>query len=77
MVRVYVNKEVCIMCGVCWSLAPEIFEPSPGIGKTRLKDPYRLEDDEKHSLGEVPDTQRDRVELAAQSCPTGSIRIVE
>jgi len=29
MVKVRVNKETCIGCGVCWALAPDVFEQVP------------------------------------------------
>ena len=75
MAKVTVNKETCIACGVCWSLAPDVFELDPATGKTRIKDPYRKSDSDKESVGEVPDKLLDAVKNAASSCPTGSIKV--
>jgi len=75
MVKVVVEKEPCIACGVCWALAPDIFELDPATGKTKIKDPYKKDDNEKQSVGEVPDNMLDTVKNAAASCPTNSIKI--
>jgi len=75
MPTVKVNKETCIACGVCWSLAPDIFEMDPATGKTRIKDPYRKSDTETESVGEIPEELKETAQNAANSCPTGSIVI--
>ncbi len=75
MAKVVVDKETCIACGVCWALAPDIFELDPVTGKTRIRDPYRKNDDEKQSTGEIPDNLVEAAKNAAASCPTGSIKV--
>jgi ferredoxin len=75
MAKVIVNKETCIACGVCWALAPDIFELDPASGKTRVKDPYRKSDSDKESVGEIPENLVEAAKNAANSCPTGSIRV--
>lgn len=75
MAKVVVDKETCIACGVCWALAPDIFELDPVTGKTRVRDPYKKNDDEKQSVGEVPDDLAEVAKNAAASCPTGSIKV--
>ncbi len=73
MAQVKVNKETCIACGVCWALAPDVFELDPVTGKTRIRDPYRKSDKETESVGEIPDNLVESAKNAAASCPTGSI----
>jgi len=75
MPKVKVNKETCIACGVCWALAPDVFELDPASGKTRIKDPYRKNDTPTESEGEIPDSLADAAKNAAASCPTGSITV--
>ena len=75
MPRVRVDKEACIACGVCWSLAPDVFELDPNTGKTRIKQPYVKSDSEKESVGEVPEELRSSVEKAAESCPVKAISV--
>lgn len=75
MPKVKVNKETCIACGVCWALAPDVFELDPASGKTRIKDPYRKNDTPTESEGEIPDNLADAAKNAAASCPTGSITV--
>ncbi|MCC6017053.1 MAG: ferredoxin [Desulfurococcaceae archaeon] len=76
MVKVSVNKETCIACGVCWALVPDVFELDPNTGKTRIRTPYVTNDNDKVSEGNIPSELVDAVKNAANSCPTGSI-IVE
>jgi ferredoxin len=73
MARVRVDKETCIACGVCWALAPDIFELDPATGKTRIREPYGKSDNEKESIGEIPENIVETAKNAASSCPTGSI----
>ncbi len=75
MVKVVVNKEACIACGVCWSVAPQVFELDPSTGKTRIKEQYRVSDSDTESVGEVPEELREPVEKAANSCPVGAISV--
>ncbi len=75
MPRVTVNKETCISCGVCWSIAPKVFELDPSTGKTRIKEPYLKSDSDKESIGEVPEELRSDVEKAASNCPVGAISV--
>ena len=75
MPRVRVNKETCIGCGVCWSLAPDVFEEDPATRRSRIKEPYRKNDSESESVGEIPEELKEPAQNAANACPTGSITI--
>ncbi|MCS7132463.1 MAG: ferredoxin [Aigarchaeota archaeon] len=72
---VKVNKNTCITAGVCWSLAPDIFEYDPTTGKTRIKDPYRKDDTSFESIGEIPERMKEIAKGAADVCPTLSITV--
>jgi len=54
-------NEKCIGCGVCASIAPEIFKVE-GIPATVIKQPETLE-------------EKDAVEQATKSCPMGAIEL--
>jgi ferredoxin len=60
--RVRVNKEKCIGCGMCESICPEVFE----IG-----------DDGKAQVAENADFERhkEKIEEAKISCPAEAIEI--
>lgn len=73
--RVAVNKETCIACGVCWALAPDLFELDPTTGKTRIREPYVKNDDETKSEGEIPEGLVEVARNAASACPTASITV--
>ncbi len=75
MAKVSVNKELCIACGVCWALAPDVFELDPATGKTKIKPPYLTKDTESVSEGSLPDNIVETTKNAASSCPTGAISV--
>jgi ferredoxin len=58
--KVKVNKEKCIGCGMCLNLAPEVFE---------------FDGDNKSKLREGADSEKNEKEIkeAIQSCPVGAI----
>ncbi len=58
--KVEVNKDLCIGCGACQSLVPEVFE---------------LEDDglAASKVNEVPKDLEEEVKDAIDGCPTSAI----
>lgn len=58
--KVKVNPELCIACGACISLAPDVYDWG--------------EDDKAVALeGEVPPELEDEAQDALESCPTEAI----
>ena len=59
-----VNKDICIGCGACAAIVPDVFE---------------LEDDGLASCKkeEINDDNKEDVMDAADNCPTGAIEIEE
>ncbi len=65
MVKVSVNREKCIGCGLCISLVPDVFEMDEE-GKSKVK------------MEEINDEDLlKEVRRAAESCPVGAIEIKE
>ena len=63
MKKTQVKKEACIACGLCTSIASEVF----GFGDDGLAE---------NILGnntELPEEVKDSVQEAADSCPTSAI----
>lgn len=59
--KVFVDQDLCISCGVCIDIAPEVFhEDADGLTEA-------IE-------GEVPADQEDLVQEAMDSCPTEAIQ---
>lgn len=58
--KVKVNKEKCIGCGLCLNLCPAVFE---------------LDEDDKSKLIEGVDLEKNEkgIKEAIQSCPVGAI----
>ncbi len=73
--KIRVLKEVCISCGLCWALAPEIFELDPVTGRSRIREPYRVSDSESESVGEIPKELEEKAARAVRECPVGAIKV--
>ena len=63
MKRAYVNPDLCIGCGLCISIAPEVF---------RLNDEGISE-----AYAETPEDELDAVVQAVDSCPVKAISIID
>lgn len=57
--NLYVDQELCIACGSCISLCPEVFDWNPG-GKADV-------------VGEITDSLKDSAMEAKNICPTDAI----
>jgi ferredoxin len=62
--KVYVDSETCMGCGVCETIAPEIFRLGDEIYAHVLLDP-------------VPEEYRDLVQQALDECPEEAISFEE
>ncbi len=70
--KVWVEKETCIGCGVCPAIAPQYFKIDDD-GKAATID----ESGNPVPFREVPEADRDLVMNAVMSCPTSSIKTEE
>ena len=62
--KVKVNKDVCIGCGACTAICPNVFDFSDeGYAKATVEN--------------VPEGMEDEVNDAASGCPTGAIEVSE
>jgi ferredoxin len=62
--RVVVDEDLCLGCGVCESLVPEVFSQANEPFAEVLVDP-------------VPEELEDAVREAAEECPEEAIEIIE
>ena len=60
--KVCINKNDCIVCGLCADIAPEVFEVDGGTAAY---------------IGEITDKNKISVTDAADGCPVGAISIEE
>ncbi len=68
--KVYVEKDLCIACGACGSVAPDVFDyDDDGIA-------YNIIDDNENTAV-IPAELEDDVHDASDSCPTDAIKISE
>jgi ferredoxin len=68
--RVTIDREGCIGCGVCEALCREVFRLIED-GKSSIVEKYRMGN---LGEGEVGDSLRECVEMAEKSCPVQVIR---
>lgn len=61
MKKVEVDEELCISCGLCADVAPDVFEVD-GISRV---------------VGNVTNENEENVMEAANSCPTEAIKVEE
>jgi ferredoxin len=60
-VKVYVDQDLCISCGVCIDLSPDVFGWN--------------DDDKAQSIdAEIPGDKKEEVQEAMDSCPTDAIK---
>ncbi len=62
--KVKVNKEKCIICGMCASIEPEVF---------KFEASGEVEVDNKN----INEENKDNVEKAKNSCPVGAIEEIK
>ncbi len=58
--KVVVNQETCIGCGLCESICPSVF---------------RMNDDNLAEVYQQPDSISDELQEAVDSCPVAAIKI--
>ena len=68
-IRVKVYRELCISCGSCWALCPEVFDMGDDA-KCVISEKYRASGVDE---GEVNEDLKECVEIARNSCPSGAI----
>lgn len=61
--KVVVNKDLCVGCGTCAAVAPDLFEMQ--------------EDGKAEFIGELNDENMETVKRAMQMCPTTAIEMKE
>jgi ferredoxin len=69
--KIHIDREQCIECGLCASTCADVFVLSPGE-KASIVECYSQGDP---SSGEVGDVLRSCVEEAAESCPVQIIDV--
>ncbi|MBR6356007.1 MAG: ferredoxin [Alphaproteobacteria bacterium] len=63
MKRAYVNPDLCIGCGLCVSIVPEVFQ----LNADGISEVY----------AETPEDKREEVYEAVDSCPVKAISIID
>ncbi|MGW9556284.1 ferredoxin [Nocardiopsis sp. NPDC055551] len=63
--RVRVDREVCVGAGMCALTEPEVFDQDPEDGRVVLSEPV------------PPPESFDRVDEAADVCPSGAITVTD
>jgi len=75
MVRVTIEREMCVSCGSCYETCPDFFEENPDDSFSQIKKKFRK--GERISEGEAPPDQEECVRDAADLCPVSIIHVEE
>ncbi len=74
-IKVRIDRDECIICGVCWDSCPDVFEPSPEDELSQVVEKYQVDGDP--ALGEIPDNLEDCATEGAEGCPVEIIHLTE
>jgi ferredoxin len=74
-VKVTVDRDTCIACGVAPTVCPQVFVLGSDNGKNRVVDKYSTNLTDSISEGELPEDLYECAVQAAGSCPVGAIRV--
>ncbi|MFW6375925.1 MAG: ferredoxin [Thermoplasmatota archaeon] len=69
MVKVTIDQDACIACGMCYNICPEVYEDD-GSGTAQLVEEYRETVDEGYVSDNIDCTQD-----GADSCPVDAIQL--
>ncbi len=72
-IRVTIEREECIQCGICWGTCPEFFAENLDDGFSEVVEEYRVDDNLSEGL--APVDLEDCVTEAADSCPVAIIEV--
>jgi ferredoxin len=71
-VKITIDQSECTGCGICYNdECPDVFMEGD-YGNSNVKQMYQKGD---RSIGEVPDTLKDCVKNAEDSCPASAIKV--
>jgi ferredoxin len=73
--KVAIDQEACIDCGVCYADCPDVFEESDASSTSQIVEAYRFGGDP--AVGQVPDEMAECVRAAVDGCPVEAIRSEE
>ncbi|ABN69464.1 ferredoxin [Staphylothermus marinus F1] len=72
-VKVIVDRDTCIGCGVAPATCPEVFVLGEDNGKNRVVEKYTEKIDDHISIGKVPEDLLECVKSAVDACPVSAI----
>jgi ferredoxin len=73
--KVTIDREECIDCGVCYIDCPDVFEEDETNNTSRIVEAYQVGGDP--GVGQVPDEMAECVQAAVAGCPVEAIHIEE
>lgn len=72
-IRVTIDREACISCGVCWDVCPEVFEEDADDLTSQIVAAYQVAGDA--ATGEVPEALAACAQEATDICPVETIDV--
>ena len=71
--KVKIDREECINCGICWEVCPDVFEENADDGWSQIVKNYREGNDP--GSGDFGKDKEDCAREAADGCPVEIIHI--
>ncbi len=72
-IRVTIERDECISCGVCWDMCPEVVEGEPDDRTSQIVAAYQVAGDA--ATGEAPEALAACAQEAADLCPVEIIDV--
>ncbi len=73
MVKVTIEREGCISCGVCWATCPEVYEQNAEDAKSQITGKFQV--DGNIAEGSVEENLTECARQGADGCPVQVITV--
>lgn len=74
MVKVKIDRGLCIACGSCYAVCPDVYEGDEE-GKSKIIDEYLKAQTDEASVGEIGADKEGCAKEGAETCPVDAIEI--
>ena len=73
MIKITIDRENCISCGMCWETCPAVYEQNPGDSKSQII--LKLQTAGDPAAGSIAESLVDCAREGADACPVSVISV--